>query len=517
MLELDQFAHARPAPRNHAPSTVAGVGKFLATAALLPEGHALLRPVYWVTVGVAAGAAFLYSGIETASLLIAAFIALWAFVEPRTTLWLATAYMIFLFVFFQTTAPLGEDVPEEFFYWGIGIALITAGLAAATFFSSKVDWAAARERLGAGTSIAMLGMLLTILAATVYGLLVGNQTFAVMRQLFGCLLLPVYYLLGIVLFRSAADVDHWLRRLSWVVTFGSVWYVQRLSLISFAHGTYYREQSPLTAYAGAIAVVGWIHLFEPRRLSQWLQALAQCVLCLLAALLMGSRTTLGSFMAAIGILTVLIIWKRRVLALALVMSLLPIGMGVAPYVMTQLVENRGLVGYITDRFVFVLSEDRSYQGRIAQTEVVMKMVNQRPVLGAGMGSENTFFSPSEQHRVKRASVDSGWGYLLLKMGYLGLAVFLVLVALLLKRGLSGLSGVRNAALRKNRLAVVGVFLYALVSFLGGPIFFHFSVAPFFATALGALVVLGGVRDAATHAPSRTPAALQGAGRGAHCA
>jgi hypothetical protein len=412
---------------------------------------------------------------------------------------------------------LGEEVPEEFFYWGIGITLITVGLVAATFFSSQVDWVAARRRLGAPASLVMLGMLLVILAASAYGLWAGNQFFAVARQLFGCLLLPVYFYLSILLFRAPSDVEHWLRRVSWAVALGSAWYVQRLSLMSLARGTYYREQSPLTGYAGAIAVVAWIHLFEPRRLSLWLQALAQCVLCVMAVLLMGSRTTLGSFLAAIAVLTSITIWKKHVLVMVLTVSLLPIGMGIAPYMIARLVESRGLVGNIADRFIFILSEDRSYQGRVAQTEVVMNMVERRPVLGAGMGSENVVFSPSEQHRVKVASVDNGWGYLLLKMGYVGLAVFLTLVAVLLKSGLSGLSGVRNTALRANRLAVVGVFLYALVNFLSGPIFFHFSVAPFFATALGALVVLGEVRDAAAHAPSRTPAALNYAGRGAHCA
>src|SRR5579863_7365982 len=122
-------------------------GEFPGATPALPEGLALFLPVYWVAGGVAAGAAFLYGGIETASLALAAIIALRAFVEPRTTLWLATAFMVFLFVFFQTTAPLGDELPEEFFYWGIGIALITAGLMAATFFSANVDWAIARKRL----------------------------------------------------------------------------------------------------------------------------------------------------------------------------------------------------------------------------------------------------------------------------------------------------------------------------------------------------------------------------------
>jgi hypothetical protein len=119
----------------------------------VPEGLALLWPVYSIAGCVAGGAMFFFGGIGVAGLTIAGVIALWAFIEPRTTLWLCTAFMVFLFVFFQTTAPLGEEVPEEFFYWGIGIALITAGLVAATFFSSQVDWVVARRRLGApGTS-----------------------------------------------------------------------------------------------------------------------------------------------------------------------------------------------------------------------------------------------------------------------------------------------------------------------------------------------------------------------------
>ncbi|HEV2523278.1 MAG TPA: O-antigen ligase family protein [Candidatus Acidoferrales bacterium] len=476
-------------------------GMILAATPPLPEGVALLWPVYLVLGCVAAVAAFLFAGIETVSLTIAALIALWAFIDPRTTLWLSTAFMIFLFVFFQTTAPLGEEVPEEFFYWGVGVALIAAGLAAATIFSSQAGSAVARQRLGAPASLAMFGMTLVICAASVYGLWAGNQFFAVARQLFGCLLLPVYFYLSILIFRAPSDVDHWLRRVSWVVALGSAWYVLRLSQMSLARGAYYREQSPLTAYAGAIAVIAWVHLFEFRRISQWFQALVQCVSCIVAALLMGSRTTLGSSLAAIAVLTIMMIWRRHVLSLTLAVIVLSIGMGIAPYVMTRLVESRGLVGDITDRFIFVLSEDHSYQGRLAQTEVVMNMVEKRPVLGAGMGSENVFILPGEQRRVKVASVDNGWGYLLLKMGYLGLAIFLTLVGLLLKRGFSGLTGVRNAPLRTSRLAVLGVFLYALISFLGGPIFFHFSVAPFFATAMGALVVLGEAREPAANAPA----------------
>lgn len=457
------------------------------------SGFALLRPVLLVAGAIAAGVAFYLGGIEAATIAIAAAIALWAFVEPRAALWLATAFMAYLFVFFQSTAPLGEDLPAEFLFWGIGVALITAGLTLACLFSRQVDWGHARRRLASPASNAMLAMLLLILASSVYGLEAGNQFFAVARQLFGCLLLPAYYFAAVVLFRASEDVALWLRRVSWVVALGSLWYAEKLSSLSFARGTYYREQSPLAAYGGAITVVAWIAMLHERRILRWLEALAQFLACISGTLLMGNRAALGSAAIAIAVMTALILWKRRILFLALAMTLVPIAVGLAPYLTTRLLESRNLTGMIAGRFIFALEEDQSYQGRVAQMEVVMNTVNDRPVLGAGMGSTNTFLMPGE-HRLKVASVDNGWGFLLLKMGYLGLAVFLALLGFLLKSGLQELGRTADRSRRKTRLAIIGVFFYALVSFFGGPTFFHFSVAPFFAAFLGAQV---GLSEAAT--------------------
>lgn len=106
-------------------------------------------------------------------------------------------------------------------------------------------------------------------------------------------------------------------------------------------------------------------------------------------------------------------------------------------------------------------------------------------------------------RIKVASVDNGWGFVLLKMGYLGLCAFILLAAALLHRGISALTGMRSGPLRAERLAVAAVFLYALVSFIGGPTFLHFSTASFFATLLGALVVLAETPEEVASAPLRS--------------
>ncbi|HKV05094.1 MAG TPA: O-antigen ligase family protein [Candidatus Acidoferrales bacterium] len=486
MAGVDQIRVSEFAPGRFAP---------FASPLAVPVGLALLRPVYWIFAGIVAGAALYFGGIQAMAIAVAVLIALWAFAEPRAALWLTTAFMVFLFVFFQNTAPLGEDLPAEFLYWGIGLALITAGLAFAALFSSQVDWALSKRRLVAPESVAMAAMLMVILAASVYGLAAGNPPAIVERQLFGCVMFPVYYFVSLALFRSSADVERWLRSVGWVISLGSLWYVQRLSSISLARGVYYREQSPLVIYSGAAAVVAWIGLLERRRPGLWLQALTQGVLCLLAILLMGNRSALGSCLAAIVVVTAIMLWRRRGLALALMVILVPVGVGVAPYLMNRALESRNLPGMIAGRFIFALAEDQSYQGRVAQSQVVMNMVNERPILGAGMGSENSFIMPG-QHRLKVASVDNGWGYLLLKMGYVGLAAFLAFFALLFRRGLAGLQRARGGALRTVRYSVFAVGFYAMVTFVAGPTFFHFSTAPFFATFLGALVVASEAREQA---------------------
>ena len=153
-----ESAHTRAGFRNSRTDAVPG-GKLAA-----PIGFALLRPVYGIAGAGVAGASLYFGGIAGATIAIGALIALWAFAEARTALWLATAFMVFLFVFFQSTAPLGEELPAEFLFWGIGVALITAGLVAATLFSPDVNWALTRKRLSAPASLAMAAMAIVILA-----------------------------------------------------------------------------------------------------------------------------------------------------------------------------------------------------------------------------------------------------------------------------------------------------------------------------------------------------------------
>jgi hypothetical protein len=462
-------------------------------------GLALLRPVYWIAAVLAAGAAFHYVGIEAATLTFAVLIGLWAFAEPETSLWMATAFMIYVFVFFQREAPLGDELPEEFFFWGTGLALITAGLAAATLFASRVDWPLVRKRALTPASLAMLGTLLAILAASVYGLFVGNQPFAVARQLFGCVLLPVYYFISLALFRSAGDAERWLRRVSWCVTLGSLWYAAKLLSTSAARGYYYREQSALVTYAGAVAAVALCG-FAERRWKTKIRAAFQSVVCVLAILSMGGRGALAGLVAAAALLFVLAAYRRGWEAMILAVSLAAALAAGGVYVGNRMILQSGLSGDIARRFFISVSDDRSYQGRMAQMDYVVAEFKLHPVLGAGMGSVTVFFAPGLQGRIRVTSVDNGWGYVMFKMGSLGLAAFSLMMAFLLRESVRRLASAAPGRLRSASLAFFALFFSSLVIFWAGPLFFHFTSVAFFGPALAGIMVLAEARSLAVSAP-----------------
>ncbi len=471
-------------PRRESASRIRGTGDAPAPLSSLQ----LLRPACSIAGIVVAGVAFYFGGMEALTFAAAAMIALWAFVEPRTSLCMCTAFMMFLFVFFQKEAPLGEELPEEFFYWGAGLALITAGLCGAALFSRDTDWPLFRKRMSAPASMAMAAMFGITLGAATNGLLLGNQPFAVVRQLFGCMLFPVYYFVALALFRSSKEINRWLRRVNWAVALGALWYAQKLSFTSLTRGVYFREQSPLTGYAGAIGVIAFSHIIEQRSIWRCLQGVTQAVLCAMAIVLMGNRAAFASLIVGSGLLVIVALRRQGLMAMTLAIALVVGGIGGGFYFSNRFLESRGLGGDIARRFIINVSDDQSFQGRMAQMEAVMSTVRQRPVLGAGMGSETKFLAAAEG-RVRVTSVDNGWGYVMLKMGLLGLAVFIVLIVLLLRESFRHLLQFPAGTLRANTMALLGVLLYGIVVFWSGPAFFHFTSAGFFGTALAGIVVL----------------------------
>ena len=113
--------------------------------------------------------------------------------------------------------------------------------------------------------------------------------------------------------------------------------------------------------------------------------------------------------------------------------------------------------------------------RAIQLGAAIATVQAHPWLGAGIGSDIEFESPTMGSR-QVAFVDSGWAYLLQKMGLLGAITFIWLLVTLF-RSLSS----ESAALSACLLSAVIVTLFSQ------PVFFHFTTSPFMGTFAGLLL------------------------------
>lgn len=438
-------------------------------------------------------AALFLGGVEAGTIVLAAAIGGLALVRPRTALWASTAFMVYLFMFFQKAPLVRPELPFEFYYWGAGLAIITLGLCVARFRARPRPTRPAKTVHQIRFDRAMFLIFLVSLVASIYGLARGNGLFVVARQLFGCLLLPLYYLLAGSLFRTAEDVNHWVHRVGWAVVAGSAWYTAKLGFVSLSESEYYREQSPMGFFAGAIAAVFFVEFLQDRRFANRIRKAAAFAICVLAVMLMGARFVAGS-LAATAIIFAILRWRKR--RVALVVSLLALLSVIIPYgvtAMEAMMEQTGVVAQIASRFSpFDLNEDLSYVGRAAQWSAVVDVVRQHPILGGGMGAEIAFFDPDFPEISSQGPyVDNGWGFVLLKMGFVGLSIFLFLMGSAFWCGIKTSSELAPEALQRTQKCLLVILLFGLLSFTGGPTFFHFTQSGFLATALGGLAVLSG--------------------------
>jgi O-antigen ligase len=466
------------------------------TTQLAPEGSSWW-PAVCLLFPAVFSAAWVLAGIEAATMLLALLIGGFALVQPRSGLWASTAFMVYAFVFFQRSSQAGSEMPWEFYYWAAGISIITLGLCIARLRVPRGRSSSTKTPQQAKFDRAMLLMLLVILVAALYGLYEGNNFLAVARQLFGCLLLPVYYWLGKSFFRTPEDVDHWLHLVSWAVVAGAGWYAAKLAVMSVWEGAYYREQSQLGTYVGAIGAVLFVQFLEGRRFRKRLLLGAAFVVCVLALVMLGARVITGS-LAATSLIFAFVRREKRSLARRFLGLAFLVAVGsFAVTAFAQLVQEPGLLGQIADRFSpYQLDEDNSYVGRLAQWQEVADITQQHPLLGAGLGAEFSYsflLAAGTPQSYVTTYVDNGWGFVLLKMGTLGLVAFLFLAGTFLWFGLDRVAHCSDPGVKLIHKCLLAIVLYGLIGFIGGPSFFHFTQSGFFGTACGALAALAGER------------------------
>jgi len=204
-----------------------------------------------------------------------------------------------------------------------------------------------------------------------------------------------------------------------------------LFLVKFASLEYYEGLTAATQFAysqrialffaGIAFVLAVASRLAPKAESTanavWVSA---CVL-LPAVVLSGSRSILGAVVLT-SLLIVMISRGRSLLRLSpLVLTITLLVSFVVLRTNYEVIEE-----YVVYRFVTAPDEDASFLGRVAEMQAVAEAVQRNPVLGSGTLASYTFFDPLFGLR-ETPFVDNGVGYLLMKTGLLGTAIFSLLV------------------------------------------------------------------------------------------
>jgi hypothetical protein len=459
----------------------------------------------WLGAALIFGLALLTGGLTAGTVVLGPMIGAVALVRPLTGLWMSVGFLVYASVFYIRWTPVASV--QEMGYEGtaVGLAIIAMGLGVAWLREARRRLAIHRNAAARRFDKAMYAMLGAFLIATVYGMARGNEWSLVARQLFGCLLLTGYYLFARTFFRSAEDIHQWLNWASVAVTAGAAWYTVKLTSLSLSEGAYTREQSPLSFFAGAIGALLFVEfLWEQQRRKRIVMGFS-FLFCVLAILLMGARFAAGSLAGTALILLILRQRKHRLLMGLATLALVATAVGFVVAYLPDLIEQGGLPGEIAGRFSPLnVGEDLSYAGRMAEMQSILDIVEQHPMFGDGMGSEVSYYAPESPGVFGTAAyVDNGWGFILLKMGFTGLFVFVAMLWSFL--GFAAREWPSNAPAHMQRVqaCLLALLLFGLLSFIGGPTFFQFLTSGFMGTTLGALAALAELA-------SRTPSLLDGA-------
>jgi len=150
-----------------------------------------------------------------------------------------------------------------------------------------------------------------------------------------------------------------------------------------------------------------------------------------------------------------------------------------PFVAQYAADQMAKVPVIADVVPEGSREAATLADRAVQLAAAANTVQAHPLLGAGLGSFLGFESSALGYE-ETGYVDSGWGYLLQKMGILGLAAFVWFLMTIMRRMSRG-----SLALSSCLLAAI------LVRMFSQPVFLHFTTAPFVGALAGLLLAKNG--------------------------
>lgn len=406
---------------------------------------------------------------------------IYVFYHPDDGLWVMPGLvMVAGFISPPDGFKWGAGYSPELVYWAIGFCFVLIAMLCRYF------WPARQARAGEEKSAVMappraLYVLaaMSVVAAGV-GLAHGYVLENVAKQLYGCALLCGYFLFALKFTPKLDDVERILNRL---IIVGVIWSLVYLVIYLYQVPTLglHKDLTVLSSYSGGLTVLLLprllttnirfkrgrtiamaLTLFAVPLLTMYKRGVAACCLCAYLAWALRSRSQRKRWLAV----------AAAFLAFTLAVStsmLNPIGRWFSKY---------PSLDYL---FPEDIQSNYSVFLRIEEMRQVIDSLGGVPILGTGLGSTITWYDPYTGIVWEQEYIDVGWGYLLVKMGIIGTAIFIWLVGSLVVDALrKPIDGVH--------LALFLLLIYHLVQMVADTLFVSFVTAAWAGTACGFLYI-----------------------------
>ncbi len=316
-------------------------------------------------------------------------------------------------------------------------------------------------------------LLFLTLAQSYFGSMRALGLMEILVDCSGWITFLVFLLLGNRLSASATEMLTASARFRLAVLVYSAFFVIKFTFLSLSLGAYETSatfgysQRDVVFFSGLAFVLLTAQALTSEVKPQWGRTCLAGLVLMLAALLSGSRSVTAC-MLSVALLFVLVWHSKTRLRLGL------LGMVVALVVLfgppSFFPSQEGLLGYISNRFLNVSTEDTSLLAHASEMVAVADAIRENPLLGKGPLASYSFFDPLFGWK-DTTFVDSGLGYLLMKTGLLGTGIFLWFAVGWLRMA----QGLRRAFPTLMVVSLVS-FVFYLVFLIVGPSFFEFQHA-----------------------------------------
>jgi O-Antigen ligase len=396
-------------------------------------------------------------GMKYFIIALAVAVALLVYRNPKEAASAGVLFLLACNVFFPSLARFdGSNLTEpwEMYSWATGLLIITV---------MAVARIGIRCLLCVPSSTKVF--LLVAVVAGIVGFEKGGSLSYVSRQLYGSILLVVYFAIA---YHIGDEKLSLCRMRTFGVLSAAIFFVYYAAVFG-EHG-FHKEMTTLATLEGMLAAVCVVTGLAERKLS-WI--VSGLVMLGVPFLLFARHAILSSVFAMVLALAMKTSTKRSILffcaaaALLLIPSIFPAG---AEFVMEKAMES-GTV----ERILPAGTRDvTSLMDRSLELLASLDVLQRSPLIGDGFGNELVWDSPV-RGTMAQAYVDNGWAYVAVKMGGLGLIAFGWFLFTVLR------------CVSRNALAI-SVSLIALVLLVqfSEPVFFQFTTSPLCGVLAGLL-------------------------------